>query len=407
MPPKHFTANPLAAPRYRAGKALSTAGDASESSSDSSDSEPETAASAPKRPPPPKAASFPKITTDIAGREAQAAAARAKEAEARQRLEQNEDEEGFVTASDSDSGAGSGSQDDDDDEDEDESDSEDDYSSASSTRRRFTAPTFVKKGQRPRSNTQQPHDADPDESERRRLAKADELLQQQIALAARERALASKEWDADDAGLHLSDVDDTDDLDPAAEHAAWTLRELKRIKRERLAIETTEKEREEVERRRNLTAEEREAEDREFIDKQKSEREGRGQMGFMQKYFHKGAFFQDDGDEEVLAAKRRDVAGRRFEDDAMNRELLPEYMQIRDMTKLGKKGRTRYRDLKAEDTGRFGGDERGGRGRGEAGGRYGGGGQGGSGANNVVVGERRGREGEENGREGKRVRLDR
>ncbi|KAF2225856.1 splicing factor, Prp19-binding domain-containing protein [Elsinoe ampelina] len=404
MPPKRFTANPLAAPRYRAGKALPTAGDVSDSSSDSSDSESETAAPAPKRPPPPKAASFPKITTDIAGREAQAAAARAKEAEARQRREQNEDEEGFVTASDSDSGAGSGSQDGDDD-DEEESDSADDYSSASSTRRRFTAPTFVKKGQRQPTHTHQPQEDNPDESERRRLAKADELLQQQIALAARERALASKEWDADDAGLHLSDVDDTDNLDPAAEHAAWVLRELKRIKRERLAIETTEKEREEVERRRALTSAERDAEDREFIDKQKSEREGRGQMGFMQKYFHRGAFFQDDGDEEVLAAKRRDLAGRRFEDDALNRELLPEYMQIRDMTKLGKKGRTRYRDMKAEDTGRFGGDERGGRGRGEAGGRYGG--PGGSGANNVVVGERRGRDGEGDGREGKRVRLER
>jgi len=34
--------------------------------------------------------------------------------------------------------------------------------------------------------------------------------------------------------------------------------------------------------------------------------------------------------------------------------MLPEYMRIRDMTKLGKKGRTRYTDLKGEDTGRFG-----------------------------------------------------
>lgn len=51
--------------------------------------------------------------------------------------------------------------------------------------------------------------------------------------------------------------------------------------------------------------------------------------------------------------------GARFEDQT-NREVLPEFMQIRDMTKLGKKGRTRYKDMKTEDTGRWGdyGDDR-------------------------------------------------
>ena len=45
--------------------------------------------------------------------------------------------------------------------------------------------------------------------------------------------------------------------------------------------------------------------------------------------------------------------GRRFVDD-VSRETLPEYMQVRDLTQVGKKGRTRYRDLRSEDTGRFG-----------------------------------------------------
>jgi microfibrillar-associated protein 1 len=51
--------------------------------------------------------------------------------------------------------------------------------------------------------------------------------------------------------------------------------------------------------------------------------------------------------------------GARFEDQT-NREVLPEFMQIRDMTKLGKKGRTRYKDMKSEDTGKWGdyGDDR-------------------------------------------------
>ncbi|PYH43834.1 microfibril-associated protein, partial [Aspergillus saccharolyticus JOP 1030-1] len=50
---------------------------------------------------------------------------------------------------------------------------------------------------------------------------------------------------------------------------------------------------------------------------------------------------------------RRNAMGARFVDEVA-RETLPEYMQIRDMTKLGKKGRTRYKDLRSEDTGRFG-----------------------------------------------------
>jgi microfibrillar-associated protein 1 len=76
----------------------------------------------------------------------------------------------------------------------------------------------------------------------------------------------------------------------------------------------------------------------------------------MQKYFHKGAFFNGDEeqDEEVKAALQRDLAGARFEDETGDKSVLPEYMRIRDMTRLGKKGGTKYKDLKSEDTGRWG-----------------------------------------------------
>lgn len=77
-------------------------------------------------------------------------------------------------------------------------------------------------------------------------------------------------------------------------------------------------------------------------------------MGYLQKYFHRGAFYQDKGEAEGVAD--RDLAGARFADD-VNRELLPKALQMRDMTKLGKKGATKYRDLKSEDTGQWGMDE--------------------------------------------------
>jgi len=173
------------------------------------------------------------------------------------------------------------------------------------------------------------------------------------------------------------------------------LRELKRIKRHREQIEAKEKELAEVERRRNLTEEERRAEDEAHLAKQKEERDGRGKMEYLQKYYHKGAFFQEDMEKAGLS--NRDIMGGHFVDEIRNRELLPKSLQMRDMTKLGRKGASKYKDLKTEDTGQWGqfADTRPGKGgfdrfgderfrpdydRGEDGGR---------GANSIPLGERR------------------
>ena len=137
-------------------------------------------------------------------------------------------------------------------------------------------------------------------------------------------------------------------------------------------------------------------------------------MQFMQKYFHKGAFYQEDLQE--LGIDKRNLMGATFE-DSTNREVLPEYMQIRDMTKLGKKGRTRYRDMKTEDTGRWGdlGDDRRPRDKSEYGlderfrsDSYRGSDrdrEGATGANAKPLGDRK-RFGEESSRDGKRPRVD-
>ncbi|KAF5864781.1 Microfibrillar-associated protein 1 [Aspergillus alliaceus] len=250
-------------------------------------------------------------------------------------------------------------------EEEEEETSEDEESSSEdeAPRRVLLRPTFIKKDKRggqaqngvgaAPSTAVADSAADSDVRRAQRQEKADMLVRDQLEKDAIARSAANKQWDDDELeAAEEGGIDDNDGVDPEAEYAAWKLRELKRIKREREAIEAAEKEREEVERRRNLTAEERDREDREYIAKQQEEKEAtRGQGGFMQRYFHKGAFFRDDLEKEGL--DRRNVMGARFEDD-VSREVLPEYMQIRDMTKLGKKGRTRYKDLRTEDTGRFG-----------------------------------------------------
>ena len=353
----------------------------------------------PKPAPPPKVTSFPSS--------AQRAIRQKSEAE-RKKLEEEYETESEAgsgkpgSATGSESGSGSDSEEDS----EEESSSEEEVAP-----RKLLRPVFMKKNQRDKvAATEKSQEQIAEEAERRKQEEAKVLLREQIERAAAEKAAAKKAFDDDTEAADINAIDDTDDVDPEAEYAAWKLRELKRIKRERVAIEEKEAELAELERRRNLTEAEREAEDRAFIEKQKDEQGDRGQMQFMQKYFHKGAFFQEDLKE--LGVDRRNVMGARFE-DATNREILPEYMQIRDMTKLGKKGRTRYRDMKNEDTGRWGdfGDVRKRRDDYDVDERFrsdsyrGGDREGATGANARPLGERK-RFGEESHRDGKRPRVD-
>lgn len=383
-----MTANPIQAPRYRPGKAVPE--DNSDSDSDASETQAEAAPHQSSKPTPKFnsaagiASNLSKV--DLNERRKQAAAAEAARVEEAKALRAKE-EEGFVTESEEEEGSEEGS--------EDESEDEESESEEEAPRRVLMRPTFIKKDKR-KANGGGVDDEKAEEErlaveEARRKALADEIVEEQIRKDLAAKAAGKKNWD--DEEDDEDEIDDTDDLDPEAEIAAWKLRELKRIKRDREAIEQREKDLEEVERRRNLTEEERKVEDEEFIAKQKEEKDGKGKMAYMQKYYHKGAFFQDDSKAEGL--DRRDIMGSRFADDVQNRELLPQALQMRDMTKLGKKGATKYKDLKSEDTGRWGqfDDRRPGRG-GPA--QFGADerflpdrDRGASGANNMPVGERK------------------
>ncbi|KAH6625326.1 splicing factor, Prp19-binding domain-containing protein [Boeremia exigua] len=293
-----------------------------------------------------------------------------------------------------------------------EESSEEDESSEDEAPRKLLRPVFIKKNARATAPAHTPDQlAAADAARREEATRA--LVQQQVEARLAERAAAKRDWDDDIEETDLNAIDDTDRTDPAAEYLAWKLRELTRIKRARAAIEAAEAALAELERRRNLSAADRAAEDAAHIAAQEGERENRPKAQFMQKYYHKGAFFAEELAE--LGLDKRDLVGARFEDQT-DRSALPEYMQIRDLTKLGKKGGTRYRDMRAEDTGRWGefGDERrgGGRGREEWGldERFRGDGgrdrnaEGPSGANAGPLGERK-RGGEEREGGGKRPRV--
>ncbi|KAK9475124.1 micro-fibrillar-associated protein 1, partial [Dipodascopsis tothii] len=163
----------------------------------------------------------------------------------------------------------------------------------------------------------------------------DEVRREQAALA---RANIHEANAVED----VAGIDDTDDVDPAAELAAWKLRELRRVQRERDELAAAEAEREEIERRRNMDEDDKLREDLERVRQQREDKRSRGTIKFLQKYYHKGAFYQD------MDILKRDFNGE-LEDDVRDKTLLPKAMQVRG-DQFGKRGRSKWTHLLAEDT---------------------------------------------------------
>ncbi|PPQ63210.1 hypothetical protein CVT24_005755 [Panaeolus cyanescens] len=206
-------------------------------------------------------------------------------------------------------------------------------------------PVFVPKRARETIAEKEKLSMDSEEAQRKREEEAEERRKQSHDLVAMsiKRELAEKEKESE-----IPDVDDTDGLDPAAEFEAWRLRELERIKKEKEDEVAREKEREEIERRRAMPEEQRLKEDLERAQKLREEKP-KGQQKFLQKYWHKGAFHQD---EEIL--KRHDFT--EATESTVDVSLLPKVMQVKN---FGKRSRTKYTHLLDQDTtagvGGFGG----------------------------------------------------
>mmetsp|Transcript_33709 Transcript_33709/g.95363 ORF Transcript_33709/g.95363 Transcript_33709/m.95363 type:complete len:462 (-) Transcript_33709:1053-2438(-) len=144
------------------------------------------------------------------------------------------------------------------------------------------------------------------------------------------------------------EIDTDDDEDEEAEFEAWKQRELSRIKRDRDAKEAAEKEAAEKERLRNMTEEERAAWNL-ANPKVKPEKQVK-KWNFMQKYWHKGAYFQEatDGKDRTGVDEifRRDFSGPTGE-DKMDKAMLPKVMQVKN---FGRSGRSKWTHLVNEDT---------------------------------------------------------
>ncbi|KAF1795303.1 Micro-fibrillar-associated protein 1, C-terminal [Phytophthora cactorum] len=204
-------------------------------------------------------------------------------------------------------------------------------------------PVFVPKKARGTLKRQEELAAEEERRQKREQEKMEARKMESRRLVAEE---VRREQDGADKG-DSTDVempDDTDGLDPAQEYRDWELREMRRIKRDRDRKEQRRKEEEETQRRRNMTEEERAAEDAKL---KKNEPKEKKKLKFMQKYYHKGAFYVDDDSIRSKDDVRKRDATEATLEDKVNKEMLPVVMQVKN---FGRAGRTKYTHLADQDT---------------------------------------------------------
>jgi len=219
----------------------------------------------------------------------------------------------------------------------DTSDSEDEYNS----RRPTITPTFVKKDAR--ETLKEKEDREKAEADR---AKAEEARKTQRQEISRQLLIEQLKREYDDVtaskgeGEEGSEEEDElelgeDEEDEEAEYEKWKVRELRRIKRDQEEKLAYQQELEEIERRRKLTDSEIVRLEPDRFVKEKT------RWNFLQKYYHKGAFYQDDpllGQEDFEAPTL---------EDKIDKSILPKVMQRKN---FGRAGQTKWTHLLNEDT---------------------------------------------------------
>jgi len=176
-----------------------------------------------------------------------------------------------------------------------------------------------------------------------RKAESKVLVIDKIQEEAEAERLAAEEDDRSDIEL----MDDDDEKNEAEEYELWKIRELKRIKRDKEERLTRQKEIEFVLKRRQMTDEER-AKDDARLDAANPKKADVKQFNFLQKYYHRGGFFQDKaatGEEELYLRDYHEP----LEEEKYDKQLLPKAMQLR-RGEFGKKGQVKHSHLTDVDT---------------------------------------------------------
>ncbi|TQD99141.1 hypothetical protein C1H46_015260 [Malus baccata] len=107
----------------------------------------------------------------------------------------------------------------------------------------------------------------------------------------------------------VADIDSDDEVNEAEEYEAWKTGEIVRIKSDREGREAMLKEEDETEMVRNMTEEERSEWERTNL---KPAPQPKQKWMFMQKYYHKGAFFQSEADGYATRAGTDGIYARHY-----------------------------------------------------------------------------------------------
>eukprot|EP00930_Biecheleria_cincta_P054980 TRINITY_DN41353_c0_g1_i1.p1 TRINITY_DN41353_c0_g1~~TRINITY_DN41353_c0_g1_i1.p1 ORF type:complete len:473 (+),score=167.93 TRINITY_DN41353_c0_g1_i1:146-1564(+) len=211
-------------------------------------------------------------------------------------------------------------------------------------------PVFVSKANRDTVREKELHEKQEAEMEQNRQnrqlekkAESKMLVIDKISEEVEAERLAEMADDRSDVEL----MDDDDEKNEAEEYEMWKIRELKRIKRDKEDRLTRQKEIEFVLKRRGMTDQEREEDDKK-LDAINPSREKVKQFNFMQKYYHRGGFFQDKATEGAEPLYLRDYH-EPLEEEKYDKSLLPKAMQLR-RGEFGKKGQVKHSHLTDVDT---------------------------------------------------------
>ena len=148
--------------------------------------------------------------------------------------------------------------------------------------------------------------------------------------------------------IHLPD--DTDDQNDINEYNNWKERELKRIKRDIEKYELFLKEQEEIKKRRLMTESEIK-EDNIRLGSDSTKNRFRSKISFLQKYYHKGVFFQDEAEDDPNHIYNRDFNLPTWE-DTIDKSNLPKILAKRRGNAF-KKSQSKYTHLNDADTTNF------------------------------------------------------
>jgi len=236
-------------------------------------------------------------------------------------------------------------------EDEDEEESEEEESEDEDPRRgAMIKPQFISRSQRDTLKEREAIEKEEEEALERQKAREKERKVESKGMVIEE---IRRDEEAEREGLNdneLSDmelIDDDDEKNEAEEYEKWKIRELKRIKRDKEERLERQKEFEYIERRRMMTDEEREADDKR-LDGAAHLRDEAKQFNFMQKYYHRGGFFQDKartGEEPLYLRDYHEPLA----EEKYDKSMLPKAMQLR-RGEFGKKGQVKHTHLTDSDT---------------------------------------------------------